>query len=332
MQDILRNIKSGNLSPIYFLHGPEGYFIDVISNAIENGILNEGEKSFNQDIFYGKEVSVKQVVDSCTQYPMMAAKRVVLVKEAQNLKDIKLLDKYVLNPVPSTVLCIAYKTKKLDSRSSFAKALKKTAVVFEAKKLYDNQLPSYVTQLVKSAGRTIDSQAASLVAEYIGSDLSTLHNEMDKVFLDVLKGGSITKEVIQKQIGISKDFNVFELQSALATINYEKVFRIGKYFTENPKKNPLVMIVGTLFRFFSKVWVVSQNQGVNDQTLGKSIGVYNSFFMKEYRIAARNYKSLSIENILLLLKEYDLKAKGVNNRSFNENKLLIELLGKIMVA
>ncbi len=332
MQEILKNIKSGNLSPIYFLHGDESYFIDVISNEIENGILAEGEKSFNQNLFYGKEVSVKQIVDACTQYPMMAPKRVVLVKEAQNVKDIKLLDKYVANPVPSTVLCIAYKNKKLDNRSSFAKTLKKTAVVFESKKLYDNQLPGYVNQLVKSSGRSIDGQAANLVAEYIGSDLSTLHNEMEKVFLEVPKGGSIDVMVVQKQIGISKDFNVFELQSAIASKDFEKVFRISKYFQDNPKKNPMVMIVGTLFRFFSKVWVVTQNQGLNDNVLGKSIGVYNSFFMKEYRLAARNYKSISVEKILQLLKEYDLKSKGVNNRSFNENKLLVELLGKILLA
>lgn len=332
MQEILRNIKSGNLSPIYFLHGEESYFIDVITKAIETGILQESEKSFNQDLFYGKEVSVKQIVDACKQYPMMAAKRVVIVKEAQNIRDIKLLDKYAANPVPSTVLCIAYKNKKLDNRSAFAKVLKKTAVVFESKKLYDNQLPAYVSQLVKSSGRSIDGQAATLVAEYIGSDLSTMHNELDKVFLEVEKGKPISAEIIQKQIGISKDFNVFELQSALAAKNFEKVFRIAKYFQDNPKKNPMVMIVGTLFRFFSKVWVVTQNQGVNDNVLGKSIGVYNSFFMKEYRLAARNYKSISVENILQILKEYDLKSKGVNNRSYNENKLLVELLGKILLA
>jgi DNA polymerase-3 subunit delta len=332
MQEILRNIKSGNLSPIYFLHGEESYFIDVITDAIEKGILQDSEKSFNQDLFYGKEVSARQIVDACSQYPMMAAKRVVIVKEAQNIKDIKLLDKYVANPVPSTVLCMAYKNKKLDNRSAFAKVLKKSAVVFESKRLYDNQLPAYVSQLVKNSGRTIDGQAANLVAEYIGSDLSTLHNEMDKVFLEVEKGNSINAEVIQKQIGISKDFNVFEMQSALAGKNYQKVFRIAKYFQDNPKKNPMVMIVGTLFRFYSKVWVVTQNQGVNDNVLGKSIGVYNSFFMKEYRLAARNYKTKSVEKILQLLKEYDLKSKGVNNRSFNENKLLVELLGKILLA
>ena len=332
MQEILKNIKNGQYAPIYFLHGEESYFIDQISDAIEKTALSEGEKSFNQDIFYGKESSVKQVIDACTQYPMMAARRVVLVKEAQLLKDLKLLDKYAANPVPSTVLCICHKIKKLDSRTALAKVLKKSAVVFESKKLYDNQLPGYVSQLVRSKGRVIDGQAASLVAEYIGSDLSTLHNEMQKVFLEVGRGEAITSEVIQKQIGISKDFNVFELQSALATANYGKVFRIARYFTENPKKNPMVMIVGTLFRFFSKVWVVAQNPGQSDQVLGKSIGVYNSFFMKEYRLAARNYKSHNIENILHLLKEYDLKSKGVNNRSFNENKLLVELLGKIFLA
>ncbi len=332
MQEILQQIKSGQLSPIYFLHGEESYFIDVITEAIENGILQETEKSFNQDLFYGKEVTVKQIVDACTQYPMMAPKRVVIVKEAQNIRDIKLLDKYVANPVPSTVLCIAYKNKKLDNRSAFAKSLKKNSVVFESKKMYDNQLPSYVSQLVKKAGRTIDAQAANLVAEYIGSDLSTLHNEMEKVFLEVEKGASISGDVIQKQIGISKDFNVFELQSALASKNHSKVFRIGRYFQENPKKNPMVMIVGTLFRFFSKVWVVSQNQGMNDTVLGKSIGVYNSFFMREYRTAARNFSSVSVEKVLQLLKEYDLKSKGVDNRSFNENKLLIELLGKILIS
>ena len=196
--------------------------------------------------------------------------------------------------------------------------------------MYDNQLPAYVSSAVKAKKRRIDAQAAQLIAEYIGADLSTLHNELEKLYLAIPAEGEVTMDVVQSQIGISKEYNVFELQSAIASRNSLKAFRIAMYFHDNPKKNPMIMVVATLYRFFSKVWVVTQNSGMNDQMLGKQIGVYNSFFMKEYRLAARNYPAHKIEDIFHVLKEYDLKSKGVDNRSFPENQLLVELVARVM--
>lgn len=330
MQKILADLKAGNYDPIYLLHGEEPYFIDQVSSYIEHNILSEGEQSFNQMIMYGKETQSQQVIDACAQFPMMASHRVIILKEAQEMRDLKNLEKYVKNPSPSTILCICHKHKKLDTRSSFGKLLKSTATVFESSKIYDNKVPAYVDNLIKSKKRIPTPQASKLIAEYIGSDLSTLHNELEKLFLVIPEGGRITDDSVQKQIGISKEYNVFELQSALATRNVLKAFRIARYFKANPKKTPMIMVVSTLFRFFSKVWIVSQNQGVHDQELGKMIGVYNSFFVKEYRIAAKNFHPLKVEQIFGILKEYDLKSKGVENRSYPENTLIVELIGKIL--
>ncbi len=330
MQKILSDLKAGQYAPIYLFHGEEAYFIDQLSAYIENHILNEGEKAFNQMIMYGKETQAQQVVDACSQFPMMASHRVIILKEAQEMRDLKKMEKYIQNPSPSTILCICHKHKKLDTRSAFGKLLKSKAVVFESAKIYDNKVPAYVDQFIKSKKRVPTPLASKLIAEYIGADLSTLHNELEKLFLVVPEGGSITDEQVQKQIGISKEYNVFELQSALASKNVLKAFRIARYFQANPKKNPMIMVVSTLYRFFSKVWIVSQNQGTPDQALGKMIGVYNSFFVKEYRLAAKHYHPLKIEEIFSILKEYDLKSKGVNNRSYPENTLVVELVGKIL--
>ena len=330
MDKILSALKQKQFAPLYLLHGEEPYFIDIISNFIEDNILDEGEKSFNQIVMYGKETQAQQVIDACSQFPMMASHRVIILKEAQEMRDLKSLEKYVKSPAPTTILCICFKHKKLDTRTSFGKALKANAVVFESAKIYDNKVPGYVQQMVTAKKRTIDSKASNLIAEYIGADLSTLHNELNKLFLSIPEGGAISADIIQKQIGISKDFNVFELQSAIATRDNLKAFRIAKYFHDNPKKNPMIMVVATLFRFFSKAWVVAQNPTMNDQSLGKMIGVYNSFFMREYRVAAKNFHPVAMEDIFGILMEYDLKSKGVDNRSYPENQLIIELVGKIL--
>jgi len=330
MQKILADLKAGKIAPVYFLHGGEPYFIDKISDFIEEKLLNEGEKAFNQMVLYGKEIQAQQVIDACMQFPMMASHRVVIVKEAQEMRSLKDLEGYIEKPCPTAILCICYKHKKLDSRTKFGKAIAKNAVLFESKKMYDNQLPGYVSSTIKARKRLIDAQSANLIAEYIGSDLSTLHNELEKLYLAIPSGGSITMDVVQKQIGISKDYNVFELQSAIAARNSIKAFRIAMYFQDNPKKNPMIKVVATLYRFFSKVWVVAQNGGMNDQVLGKQIGVYNSFFMKEYRLAAQNYSAYNIEGIFQVLKEYDLKSKGVDNRSFPDNQLMVELVARVM--
>ena len=330
MKDIISSIKAGNYAPLYLLHGEEPYFIDQVSNFIEHNILDEGAQAFNQMIMYGKETKAQQVVDACSQYPMMASHRVIILKEAQEMRDLKNLEKYIKNPSTTTILCICHKHKKLDTRSNFGKALKANSVVFESSKIYDNKVPGYVENLLKSKKRKITPQASSLIAEYIGADLSTLHNEIEKLLLSIPEGDTVTDDIVQKQIGISKEYNVFELQAALSSKDALKAFRIAKYFQENPKKNPMLMVVATLYRFFSKVWVVSQNGGQNDQTLGKMIGVYNSFFMRDYRTAARNYHASKIENIFGILSEYDLKSKGVENRSYPENTLIVELIGKIL--
>lgn len=329
MQKILADLKQGNYQPVYFLHGDEPYFIDQISNYIESKILQEHERAFNQMVLYGKDVKAEQVIDACRQFPMMASHRVVVLKEAQEMRDIKLLESYVEQPSSSTILCLCYKHKKLDLRSKFGKIVKAKAVMFQSKKLYDNQVAAYVGKMVAARKRKIDAPAAALIAEYIGADLSTLHNELEKLFVQVQEGTTITASQVQSQIGISKEYNVFELQTALGKRDYLKVFRIAKYFQANPKKNNPIAITGSLFRYFTGVYIAAQYTRASDQDLARKLAV-NPYFVKDYRVAAKNYSIDRLENIFHVLKTYDLKSKGVGNKSFMENTLLVEMLVKIL--
>lgn len=324
-KDLLKDLKSGHYKPVYFLHGEESYFIDQLSKYIEDHALTETEKSFNLTILYGKEANYNLVVDNARRFPLMAERQVVILKEAKEMRDLATLEKYVLQPSPTTVLVICHKHKKLDKRTKFAAALKKNAVVFESKKLYDNQVPAWITDYLKARKYPIAEAAKTLIAEYLGTDLSKVANELDKLMLNLPPGTSITTDHVQQHIGISKDYNVFELQNAIGQRDFGKAQRIVAYFIANPKKHPLVQIISSLYGYFSKLYIMHSAGKVSDNELASKLGT-RPFFLKEYRLAASNFNRAKTERAIHTLLEYDLKSKGVQRDSTPESELLRELV------
>ena len=329
-KEIIKSLRAKDYKPVYFLHGEESFYIDGISDFIENKVLSEGEKSFNQTIFYGKDCDSKTLIDTASRYPMMASHQVVILKEAQEMKTISELQPYIEKAVPTTILVICHKHKKLDARTKFAKSLKANAVLFESKKLYDNQVPDWISDYLKSKKLKINPNAAQLIAEYLGTNLSKIANEMDKLAINLPAGTTIDEKHIQENIGISKDYNVFELQKALGQRSVLKTNRIIQYFISNPKKNPLVMVIGTLYNYFSKIYMLHFLRNLPDRELSKALKLRSEFFLKEYKLTARNYNLNKTKQVISLLKEYDLKSKGVDRDSASEGELMKEMVYKIM--
>ncbi|MEP7264589.1 MAG: DNA polymerase III subunit delta [Bacteroidota bacterium] len=336
--EIIRDLKNKIYSPIYFLQGEEAYYIDELSDYLEKNVLDEMEKEFNQTILYGRETETLALLSTAKRYPMMANYSVVIVKEAQDLKYFKKemgksdpdpLLNYMLNPSTSTVLVFCYKYDTVDKRTKFYKSLQKHAVIFESKKIYDNKIPDWVSSYLQHRGVKIKIPAAQLIADYLGSDLSKVANECDKLLLNVAKGAEIDVLQIEQNIGISKDFNVFELNTALAKRQGEKVFRIANYFKSNTKANPLVVTIGTLYSFFTKVLLYHSLTDRSKGAAAAALGV-NPFFIGDYDIAARNFNLSKSVGIISLLREYDLKSKGIDSASVEEGDLLRELLYKIL--
>ena len=331
-KDIQTAFKKKDFAPIYFLHGDEPFYIDAIANYIENNVLSEDQKAFNQTILYGKEGNHLQVLDAARRYPIMAEKQVIVIKEAQEMKDLVKLEKYVNQPMPTTILVIVYKHKKFDKRTKFAKALKasKNAVIFESKKLYDNKIADWASGYLKDKGYTLASNASELIVEYLGTSLSKISNELDKLMINLPKGTNVTAEHIQENIGISKDYNVFELQNAIGYRKVEKANRILNYFKANPKSGPMVMVVSSLYNFFSKVYIFHSVKNQHDNDIAKAIGLRSSYFLKDYRAAGKNFNKSKTEQIISLLHEYDMKSKGVNRDSTTDSELLKELVYRIL--
>ena len=322
---IIGEIKRGNPSPVYFLHGEEPYFIDQIISTIESDILDEMQKAFNFVVLYGKEVDFKQVVDYARQFPMMSPKRVVIVKEAQQMRSLEKLESYMQNPSPDTVLAIAYKNKKLDGRTKFAKTVKSNALVFESKRIYENKVGEWISNYVQEADFKIDNDANRLLAEYIGTNLSKLSNELDKLFLNCGVDKRISYDEVIEFIGINRDYNVFELRKHLSNKNFSKAIEICNYFGKNPKNNPIQMIIPSIYSFFAQVFIAKGFPRANDSELAAAIGV-NRFFVGEYKTAAKKYASAEIQNAFKALKNADLKSKGIGNRSFKEKQILHDLI------
>ncbi|MEM8908861.1 MAG: DNA polymerase III subunit delta [Bacteroidota bacterium] len=328
--EILKTLKKKEYRPIYFLHGDEAYYIDEITNFIEKKILSEAERSFNQTIFYGKEADHKTIIDTASRYPMMAPYQVVILKEAQDMRTLKELLPYVQRPVPTTILLICHKHKKFDARTKFAKALKEKAVVFESKKLYDNQVPEWIATYLKDRKLGIEAAARELVAEYLGTNLAKISNELDKLAINLPAGTTVNAQHIQDNIGISKDYNVFELQKALGQKDVLKANRIINYFIANPRKNPLVVIIGTLYNFFSKVYLAHFLKNVPDRELSKALKLRSDYFLRDYKLARRHYALPQAEQAIHILREYDLRSKGVNNDGTSEGALLKEMIYRIL--
>lgn len=324
-EQILLDLKAGKYKNIYLLHGDEPYFIDTIVAWMEHHILSEDAQAFNQTVVYGKDVDYKTIIDEARQYPLMSDKRVIIVKEAQEMKTLKDLSDYAKRPVPHTILILVHKHKTFDKRLALAKALS-DQLVFESKKMYDNQLPAWILGYARSIQLGIDDKMAQILADYLGNDLSKIANELDKLALSQGRGVKISLEVIQDQIGISKEFNVFELQKALGEKNKAKSFLIGKYFADNPKEIPIQVTVINLFGYFQKALIAAQYQSEGDAVLQKKLGLTTSYYVKDYRAVARNYPVSKIRSILMRIRTTDVESKGVNNKSKDDGQLLTELI------
>ncbi len=324
---IINDIKSGNIKPIYFLMGEESYYIDGIANFIEDSLLSEEEKGFNQMVLYGRDVTIDEIVSNAKRYPMMAERQVVIVKEAQDLsRTIENLVAYVKDPQPTTVLVLCYKYKKLDARKKLSKEIKKTGVLFESKKLYENQVPDWIKRVLASRGYTITPKAAQMLTEFLGNDLSKVNNELQKLQLIIKSGEQITPQLIERNIGISKDFNNFELQNAIGARDIKKAYSIVQYFGQNPKNNPMVMTVALLYSFFSKLLKYHALSDKNQAA--RALGV-SPYFIKDYQLAARNYPMKKVSAIISSIREVDMKSKGVGAANIEQGDLLKEMLVKI---
>jgi len=328
-KQIVTSIQKGDIKPIYFLMGEEAYYIDKISDYIENNILDEAEKGFNQMVLYGRDISIDDIVSNAKRYPMMAERQVVIVKEAQDLsRTIEKLVDYVNNPQPTTVLVVNYKYKKIDKRKGLFKALQKVNAVFESKKLYDNQVPDWIRRVLSGQGYQITPKASQMLVEFLGTDLSKIENELNKLKIVLPEGSQITPEAIEENIGISKDYNNFELRKAVGERNMTKAFKIVKYFGDNPKDNPMVVTVSLLFNFFSQLM---QYHGLNDKSprsVASALKI-NPYFVNEYSSAARNFPMKNVSKAVSLLRDFDVKGKGVGANAISQDDLLKELIVKI---
>jgi DNA polymerase-3 subunit delta len=335
--DVIKDLKNRKFKPLYLLHGEEPFFIDRISNFMEDHILSEGEKGFNQTILYGKDTDLIAVLNAAKRYPMMAEHQVIIVKEAQDMKwgkedadkkGINPVLSYLENPLSSTILVFCYKYGKFDKRKKAYKAIDKNGLVFESATLYDNKIPAWIETYATEKKYRISAQAAAMLCEYLGNDLSKIANELDKLMLNIAAGQEIGLKDVQDNIGISKEYNVFELQSALIKRDVLKANRIINYFEANPKANPIVLILGNLNNFFSKVLMYHYVKDKSAQNVARELGV-NPYFIKDYEQASRNFDFYRSTQIIGWLREYDLKSKGVNSNA-SHGELLKELVFKVL--
>tara|TARA_R110000850_G_C9996309_1_gene468337 strand:- start:67456 stop:68454 length:999 start_codon:yes stop_codon:yes gene_type:complete len=324
---IANDIKKGNLKPIYLLTGEEPYYIDFLADYIEKNVLTEDEKSFNQMILYGQDVTVEDIVSHAKRYPMMASYQVIIVKEAQELnRTIENLASYCQQPQPTTILVLCYKYKKIDKRKKLYKTIKEKGVILDEKKLYENKVGDWITKMLASKGYQISPKASLMLVEFLGNDLSKIAKELEKLTQILKPEQQITPELIEENIGISKDFNNFELQKALGSKDIKKAFRIINYFSENPKDNPIQMTVALLYSFFTKVlkYHALSNKGSAASALGIS-----PYFVSDYQQAARNYPMKKVSAIVAAIRQTDMKSKGVGASNVSHGDLLKELLVEV---
>ena len=333
LEIISKNIKNKEFSPIYFFHGEEPYYIDLAVKLLENGILTEEEKAFNQMIVYGKDSSYAEILSLADQYPMIGDYQVIIVKEAQDLKlneeeqDIFL--KYIENPVPSTILVFAHKQKKIDSRKKFAKALEKAKMLHYSEPVKDYNLSKWIQQECASLDIKTAPNIPLLLAEYLGNDLSRIANELQKLKLILKENEILDEKLIERHIGISKEYNVFELQKALGTKNSSAAFKIVYYMGKNPKTNPLVLTIGNLYNFFSNIVLYHTLAGQSPQVIASELKI-NPYFVKDYAEAARFYPLKHATRTISILREFDLKGKGLGTNQTEGNELLKEMVYKLL--
>lgn len=347
---ILLDLKRKIYKPVYFLCGDEPHYIDVISDFIENNVLNETDREFNQTVVYGKDVDLGTIISYARQFPMMSEYNVVIVKEAQNIKELNKsaandddedspsetssngatqFIHYLKQPQPTTILVFAFKYKVPDKRSALTKLLMKEAVFFESKRIYDNQVPDWITAYAKEKNHPVNPKAAFLLAEFLGNDLSKISNEVNKLLLNLQPAQEISPEHVQEFVGISKDYNVFELQDALGKKDVLKANRIIQHFAGNEKDNPSQLVLASLYGYFTRLLRYNMLEDKSKGSVAAALGV-NPFFVDGIASAARNYPTIKLKQVFALLKEYDLKSKGVDNPSIVYGELLKELIYKLL--
>ncbi len=331
----LKELKDNKYSPIYFLQGQESYYIDLIVNYIEKNLLSQAEKTLDQIIIYGKETNINQIIAYSNRVPMIASKQLVIVKEAQDIQDLtkengkKLLNNYIDNPSPRTILVFAYKNKTIDGRSPLSKKLSKNNYLITSKKLYDNQIPEWINAYTQENGLSITPKAISMIIEYVGNNLLRISNEITKICINIKQNKTIDDNTIQKYVGISKDFNIFELQKALIEKNVKKAFTILNYFESNPKANPLIPMISIIYSFFVKIMQIHTSKDKSKTHIASLLKI-NPYFVNDYIKAAKNYPLDKIIFNINKLHEADLKIKNINKPQNTESQISKELLVNIL--
>lgn len=330
--ELMKAFRKGEYAPIYLLHGEEDYFIDALADHIEAHALEESLRAFNQSVVYGRDVTGGQIRDMAGRLPMMAPRQVIIVREAQEMREISGLESYALKPVPTTLLVLCHKHKKPDGRTTFMQNMKKgPAVIFESKHLYEDKIPDWIRNWLKDAGHDITPEALALAHDYTGNHLSNVVNQLQKVVIGLPKGATVEIETVRGKMGISREYSVFELQKALGLRQKEKVYHILDQMMRNPGDNHPVFVVSMLGSYFIKLYTVHQLAGAKEEDLLRALGT-SSYHAKEYRQVARSYHPPQLEKILGLLYEADLNSKGLGTRSTSESDLLKELCHRILAA
>ena len=327
-EELLANLKAKKYKNTYFLAGEETFYIDLISNYIEEHVLENADKVFNQKVLYGRDIEINALISAAKQFPMMSNHTVIIVKEAQDIKKIEELKSYVDQPLASTLLVLCYRGKKLDRRKGLFKSLQKNGIYFESNKLYENKIPEWITSYLCSKDYSIGNKSSAMLTEFLGNDLSKIAGELDKLCIIAPKGSEITDKLIEENIGISKDYNNFELQDAILNKDFLKANKIIKYFEANPKKNPLVVTLSVLYNLFSKLLIYHGLKDKNPKYVAQSLGV-NPYFVKDYQKGAQNYSLKKSVKALDVIRITDVKSKGYNNQSTSHADLLKELIFKI---
>lgn len=330
-EEIVRNLKNRVYSPVYFLMGEEDYYIDRISDYIMDTVLSEVEKEFNLTVLYGADTDMAGVINAAKRYPMMSEHQVIVVKEAQGLKGMEDLVYYLQKPLLSTILVFCYKHGTLDRRKKITAEIEKAGVLFESKKLKDTQLPGFISSFLKRKKVEIEPKASEMIAEFVGTDLNRLAGELEKLIITLPLGATrITPEQIERNIGISKDYNNFELRSALIEKDVLKANRIVKYFNDNPKNNPLQLTLAVLFNFFSNLMLAYYAPEKTEQGIAAQLGLRSPWQSREYMAAMRRYKGIKVMQIIEAIRTCDAKSKGIDNSSMSDGDLLKELVYVIL--
>lgn len=326
---IMSSLEKREFAPVYFLSGEQTYYIDEITSQIENGVLDDAERDFNQTVVYGRDVNSRAIISYAKRYPMMSEYQVVIVKEAQDVKDIMELEPYIKSPLQSTILVLCYKYKSLDKRKGFAKAISKHGVLFEAPAVRDYQVPTWISGYLKKHGYSAGPRECALLADHLGNNLSKVVNELKKLFINIPQGTTITPDHIEENIGISKEYNVFEYQTALSLKDRARATRISNFFAANEKDHPLPMITAVVFSYFLKIGLYHELQDKSKHSVAKALKV-NPFFVKDYEQAAKVYSKRAVARTIGILHEYDIRSKGMGNVGVSGSELIREMTYRIL--